>query len=759
MNLRQLTNLTGALAITLLAVTACSDEHSTTQSGNETPVTLTCTLPSPASGPAAAPGSRAYDNTWEVGDCVGIYMLHATGGETWSQRLAAANYPYRTDNTTTATEADLMPTATTLYYPAGHTPVNFMAYYPYMAGVENTTNKNIYPVNVATPAATRQVLKDVDLLYASGNDPETGDPVDYTDASTDASLTFRHQLSKIIVNMTAENTGYVDLTLAPALVMAGMPTTAKFDLTTGTLSTPAGTDKTITAALRGTPKRLVTAFEAIIIPQPEGNPVSGDSPAPEGRMMTFSFDGTDYKFPLPDNHTFEAGTLYTYNFKLAAKKIVFDGLTIQDWNTKYHNDGDATITAPRTEFELTSYGTSLDLDIPMTVNFSSDQYITDVLATTSLAADAQTIEQPTWLKPGTSTVSSNTEGSLTFTAEVNTTATARTAYLRIAPRNTYISEPGSLLEQVVGTGTPLVVKVTQDPAPQPESNCYLVEAGETIYIPMSRVNRGNANAIAATDAFTLETIWTSTNDLVTHQPHGTARGADDRVFKLTVPTGVSGNAGIAVKVGGKIKWSWHIWVPETPVTTNATGWMDRNLGATTNTPNTASTLGFFYQWGRKDPFPASSSTTANSEHSWWPTVATHGTNSFDMAIERPMSFCTGWNLGKNAMWSATSKTAYDPCPVDYRVPGNSTAWTAAGWTREGTTTHGWVNDAYGGYYPRVGNRTSGYGTLTNLNAYAHYWSATGGDNSAKMLYFTNKDAIVLGSFQHIYGFSVRCIAE
>lgn len=85
-----------------------------------------------------------------------------------------------------------------------------------------------------------------------------------------------------------------------------------------------------------------------------------------------------------------------------------------------------------------------------------------------------------------------------------------------------------------------------------------------------------------------------------------------------------GNAVIAFKVNGEIKWSWHIWVTDDPTNgstyrkgfeKNKNGqlipddqwqWMDRNLGATNasflgNDWNKSG--GLMYQWGRKDPFP------------------------------------------------------------------------------------------------------------------------------------------------------------
>ena len=75
----------------------------------------------------------------------------------------------------------------------------------------------------------------------------------------------------------------------------------------------------------------------------------------------------------------------------------------------------------------------------------------------------------------------------------------------------------------------------------------------------------------------------------------------------------NGNAVIAAKdADGNILWSWHIWVckdydPVAKAQTyynNAGVMMDRNLGATSATPGNIASVGFLYQWGRKDPFLA-----------------------------------------------------------------------------------------------------------------------------------------------------------
>ena len=64
-----------------------------------------------------------------------------------------------------------------------------------------------------------------------------------------------------------------------------------------------------------------------------------------------------------------------------------------------------------------------------------------------------------------------------------------------------------------------------------------------------------------------------------------------------------------------VLWSWHVWCTEVPevielgLPTNGETYsgkrykiLDRDLGATTTTPDELTTRGLGYQWGRKDPF-------------------------------------------------------------------------------------------------------------------------------------------------------------
>ncbi|MBE6208610.1 MAG: fimbrillin family protein [Rikenellaceae bacterium] len=191
-----------------------------------------------------------------------------------------------------------------------------------------------------------------------------------------------------------------------------------------------------------------------------------------------------------------------------------------------------------------------------------------------------------------------------------------------------------------------------EPEPEPEvvdlsatatSNCYIVNAPATEYKFKATV-KGNGYApmagetaeIAPTKA---RMLWAQSGMTMTAGdgddawPSGLGdAGALDMIDYTTVElkdgyvhftTGeemVNGNAVIAVTNDeGTILWSWHLWmlndydpaVEDYYVTTNNTNvyMMDRNLGATATPKNGVDTnnewlgaRGYYYQWGRKDPF-------------------------------------------------------------------------------------------------------------------------------------------------------------
>lgn len=184
---------------------------------------------------------------------------------------------------------------------------------------------------------------------------------------------------------------------------------------------------------------------------------------------------------------------------------------------------------------------------------------------------------------------------------------------------------------------------------------------------------------------------------------------------------------------GNILWTWHIWLTDKPadkISGNYTK-MDRFLGATyapsiPNTNNTQiswptgamqATLGFYYQWGKKDPIigpPAINSGTSNengdtvSSAGWWikdrvtgkwqyrKTINVKPTASIPDVVKDPTAFykSTTTQGARSSQWfpesfadgytnvalwgyavadysvvgQTFSKTMHDPCPPGYRTP-------------------------------------------------------------------------------------------
>ena len=256
---------------------------------------------------------------------------------------------------------------------------------------------------------------------------------------------------------------------------------------------------------------------------------------------------------------------------------------------------------------------------------------------------------------------------------------------------------GGSVRCVVDDAEPVV-----PPAPQPTvyvdlsktetANSYLVtEAGAYKF----KAVKGNSEESVGTVA-TAELLWETWNNTETVTPGSvvTKVGVNgDFVLFKTPSTLKPGNALIAAKdAEGKILWSWHIWIPATPVTDidepnfSATQKvMSRNLGAlvdATMDAAPAESFGLLYEWGRKDPFPGLGSLTdATAPITVAGTAMTQkeGPVTVEEAIANPTEYVylasKDWlpesmtassEIAK--LWGEEVKTIYDPCPAGYVLP-------------------------------------------------------------------------------------------
>ena len=233
------------------------------------------------------------------------------------------------------------------------------------------------------------------------------------------------------------------------------------------------------------------------------------------------------------------------------------------------------------------------------------------------------------------------------------------------------------------------------------ANCYIVKTvGEYSFDATVRGNGKEVEGIdfndEKLDPKDVKLVWQSDkNGLI-----DSLSLKDGRIYFTA--KNLSGNALIAAfDEEGNIIWSWHIWLSDEDITDVKTAdgvmVMDRNLGATSLDFKSPKSHGLLYQWGRKDPFPASpivsGGTTSTMPlpvydaegneveiaHSSW---ENSDSNTLEYAVSNPTTVlsnksqfaeCRDWlrkEFSNPALWGGSDgeKSLFDPCPAGYRVP-------------------------------------------------------------------------------------------
>lgn len=206
------------------------------------------------------------------------------------------------------------------------------------------------------------------------------------------------------------------------------------------------------------------------------------------------------------------------------------------------------------------------------------------------------------------------------------------------------------------------------------TNCHIVAPGGRVHIPLAEVYKiwrdVFGEAIDPSATVTAEVLWDDdvTGEVVSRVT--VEQDAGNYVPKyIKVETGATeGNAVVAMKVNGEVKWSWHIWnttyepnVAEGQEKTGGRIQMKRNLG---DFPNTIK--GCNYQMGRKDPFVRGSS--------WIPVPGTSYRENAIFSVENPTTRYSNWSSYYNSTpglnyWvkSDHRKGIFDPCPDGWRA--------------------------------------------------------------------------------------------
>ena len=308
-------------------------------------------------------------------------------------------------------------------------------------------------------------------------------------------------------------------------------------------------------------------------------------------------------------------------------------------------------------------------------------------------------------------------------------------------------------------------------------------------------------------------------------------------FEVPAANIKNGNAVIAVMKNGKVVWSWHLWFihddalntitctnfqgksyafTEEPLGMKYTSWTGttytsprsvkvkveqkvenggaKQIGILTITQkpnNVRQGMTTFYQWGRKDAFPAVDVVAEGTFNK------NAGDNmSISNGIQHPGNLYTdglSWTSNPPAgytyynLWSANNtttgfndnavvKTVYDPCPVGFKMPasnaftgfsktGNNTA-TQADFNIFDTWNYGYnfnnkiTNPDASVYFPASGARYSSTGSVDYAGSFGYYWSAVPyNTNYGCYLLFNQLGMYPLNNYNRSHAFSVRPVAD
>lgn len=249
------------------------------------------------------------------------------------------------------------------------------------------------------------------------------------------------------------------------------------------------------------------------------------------------------------------------------------------------------------------------------------------------------------------------------------------------------------------------------------TNCYMVKPGESVLIPVAPVydiwaNNTNLGTPIPDGVLTADLHWSKDSKssgsaiIKSVELQGADKGSKAMIRVEGLPAKI-GNAVVAFKVDGDIYWSYHIWITDYDPSVdyvNSPGCgvvMSRNLGAPKDPSflpggqeSNYSTYGMFYQWGRKDPFVAPTTSYAVLGTERRPEVGVPPRPYFARAttlgqvIREPEVWRAGTSpatwiqytaLSGDYWWSysQTQKAISDPCPAGWKV-----SWT-----------HPWCNES------------------------------------------------------------------
>lgn len=286
-----------SLALAILGVVACSEEHETapSQDAKSTPMSFVVTHPGQ---------TRATATAFERDDRIGLYVADVNAPLELGGNLV--------NNEALTFDGNKWAASRTLFWDKGS--FNAYAYYPYIKGISSITDQ---PFRVSTDQSTAKTATALggyeasDLLFAtSKNIMASVSPI---------RLTFKHIMSKLKIRLIKGEDFEGDMPTTATVYIHNTVPTATVDLQAGVATRYVkGTRQTITAHQDGD-----TSYSAIIVPQRIDN---------RQPLIEVVMNGVSYLFE--SKFQFKPGTEHLVNLIISDNpdKVKIDiGGEIQDW--------------------------------------------------------------------------------------------------------------------------------------------------------------------------------------------------------------------------------------------------------------------------------------------------------------------------------------------------------------------------------------------------------------------------------------------
>lgn len=295
-------------------LTACNNDENNVIDTGSSQATFTAAIDGQVN-------TRAFDQTWEAGDAIGISGI--SGGITYT------NVQYVTDSEGTNGNFRVETSGNEIYYQDDN-PVTFTAYYPWANLASGVTT-----ITADTRAQASQ--SDFDFLWSR----QTG-----SKASPNVQFIFAHKMAKLVLTIQKGNDVSYQEVQDAVLSLGGFKYSGTFNVTDGTTSTAddlatgwtfAGNTSETGYNAPFVPNATAesVSYTLILFPQEFSSPLPITATLTGMQSFSATLDFTAANVDAGDTdakNEWVAGRQYNLSVTLHKTDITVDGCTIQGWD-------------------------------------------------------------------------------------------------------------------------------------------------------------------------------------------------------------------------------------------------------------------------------------------------------------------------------------------------------------------------------------------------------------------------------------------